>query len=81
VVSDIPGNRDWISHERNGLLFPPGDAIALASCLTRALADSELRLFARRINAGIIRERAVWDSNMGRVEEAFIGLVQPDAFS
>ena len=30
VVSDIPGNREWVIHRRTGLLFPTGDAEAVA---------------------------------------------------
>lgn len=38
VVSDIPGNREWVTHRRSGLLTPTGDAEALAAALKEAAA-------------------------------------------
>ncbi|HLQ66749.1 MAG TPA: glycosyltransferase [Candidatus Limnocylindrales bacterium] len=35
VVSDIEGNREWVTHRSEGLLVPPGDAEAVA----RAIAE------------------------------------------
>lgn len=42
VVSDIPANHAWVRHEREGILFPPGDPEALALSLRRILDDPEL---------------------------------------
>jgi len=57
VVSDIPANRPWVEHEKNGLLFPVGDDAALADCLERAFADEALRARAAPLNRRIARER------------------------
>lgn len=38
VVSDIPGNREWVTHRRSGLLVPTGDPEALAAALLEAAA-------------------------------------------
>lgn len=43
VVSDIPGCREEIEHERSGLLFATGEAGALVACLEQVLRDSDLR--------------------------------------
>ncbi len=43
VGTDIPGIRDQIQHEHNGLLVPPEDAAALAAALQRLLDDPSLR--------------------------------------
>lgn len=43
VAPDLPPVRALIEHERTGLLFPQGDAGALARALARLLADSSLR--------------------------------------
>ncbi|MEA2064359.1 MAG: glycosyltransferase [Gemmatimonadota bacterium] len=71
VVSDIPGNREWISHGRNGLCFNPGDPGALAECLIRAMKDSDLRGNARAENLGTIEKKALWENNMRLVEDRF----------
>lgn len=43
VASDLPGCREVIAHELDGLLVPPGDADALASALKNVMRDPELR--------------------------------------
>ena len=43
IVSDVPGNRDVVDHEVNGLRFAAGDAEALANCLDRLVGDEESR--------------------------------------
>ncbi|MFH1070268.1 MAG: glycosyltransferase [Candidatus Glassbacteria bacterium] len=74
VVTDLPGNREWIGHGRNGLLFPAGDHRALANCLVRAFEDRGLRENAGRIYIALVREKAVWQDNMELVERKFIEL-------
>jgi phosphatidylinositol alpha-mannosyltransferase len=43
VASDIPGYREVVRHEVEGLLVPPGDEEGLAAALLRLLADRELQ--------------------------------------
>jgi glycosyltransferase involved in cell wall biosynthesis len=43
VGADIPGVSDLIVHGRTGLLHSPGDAAALAACLTTCLTDRSTR--------------------------------------
>lgn len=43
VTTDCCGQRDVIAHDRNGLLFAPGDAEALAAEIGRAASDPQLR--------------------------------------
>lgn len=45
VATDVPGCRDLITNERNGLVVPYGDTIALRSAIVRLLED---RVTARR---------------------------------
>lgn len=42
VASDVAGNRDVVTHEVTGLLFPDGDAAAAARCLIRLRDDPAL---------------------------------------
>ncbi len=76
VVSDIPGNREWVGDGVNGLLFPPGDFGRLSECLRRAMTDHDLRRRARSHNLKLITARALWENNMQVVEERFIRLVR-----
>jgi glycosyltransferase involved in cell wall biosynthesis len=41
IASDIPGNTGLIHHLRNGLVFPSGDARALAGMLRFAVENPE----------------------------------------
>lgn len=43
IASDIPGYRNVATHGVDALLVPPGDAMALASCLREVLADESVR--------------------------------------
>lgn len=75
VVTDIAGNREWIRHEENGLLFPCGHDKALARCLERVAADEALRAQAARKNRQLVQERASWQRSMESVEQLFATLV------
>ncbi|MFQ5599324.1 MAG: glycosyltransferase [Candidatus Krumholzibacteriia bacterium] len=72
VASDIPGNREWITHAETGLLFPCGDDAALAACLQRAAGDADLRRRAAEANRRVVSERASWENNMRAVEQLFM---------
>ncbi|MGH8579193.1 MAG: glycosyltransferase family 4 protein [Gammaproteobacteria bacterium] len=43
VTTDVPGCREIVRHEENGLLVPPKDAQRLAEALHRLIDDSTLR--------------------------------------
>jgi glycosyltransferase involved in cell wall biosynthesis len=44
LLSDSGGAAEMLEHERNGLLFPPGDVDALTALLERLCKSSELRV-------------------------------------
>lgn len=71
VVSDIPANREWIAHGKNGFVVPARDPEALARAIVGAWRDPELRASARRKNAEIIEARADWYRNMSIVDDLF----------
>jgi L-malate glycosyltransferase len=60
LVSDIPGNREWVTPNHNGWLFPDGDAHALAEHICQAALQAgglaEMRRAARAV-AGRRRKR------------------------
>ena len=41
LVSDIPGNREWVTPGENGWLFPAGDAEALAQAILQAVEQRD----------------------------------------
>ncbi|UCD56002.1 MAG: glycosyltransferase [Candidatus Hydrogenedentota bacterium] len=72
VVADIPANREWIEDGKNGFLFPPGDAEALAEKIQACIRHPDLRAKAREINIGFIQQRAQWSLNV----EKLLGLYE-----
>ncbi len=57
IASDIPGPRDLIEDGRTGLLFPPGDAAALAQCVERLIGDpAYLRQLGQNARERIVTE-------------------------
>jgi glycosyltransferase involved in cell wall biosynthesis len=71
VATDIPANAQWIRHGENGLLYPPGDAAALAACLIRAASDRPLREAAAVENRRIVETRADWRVCVRRMDEVY----------
>ncbi len=71
LVSDIPGNREWITPGVQGWLFPDGDANALAEGLLRAVACRaqwpQMGQAARRL----AEQRADWSKNARLLEQAY----------
>lgn len=51
------GIPDIVADERNGLLVPPEDAVALAGAMARFAGDATLQ---RALAAGAARDRALW---------------------
>ena len=65
VVTDVKGNREAVTHDRNGLLVPFGDVPALASAILRILTEPDtaqrMSAEARRIAAERFDERLVFE--------------------
>lgn len=77
VVSDIPGNREWVRHGENGWLAPPGDAAAFADALVAAATLSrEQRSWIAAANRRVAERRADWRLGSGRLLEAYRSLAE-----
>jgi glycosyltransferase involved in cell wall biosynthesis len=75
VVSDIPGNREWIQEGEGGRLFPVGDARALAEALVATLGDEAFRQRARAHNRARVEADGDWARNVARIEARYETLV------
>lgn len=71
LVSDIPGNREWVEEGVNGWLFRDGDADDLAEKIQ--LAIKSRRSWGRMGKAArkTAEERADWRKNFGKLLEAY----------
>ncbi len=71
LVSDIPGNREWITPGENGWLFPDGDAPALAQAILNAYDQrAQLPEMGRRARQ-VAEQRADWSKNFLKLNDAF----------
>lgn len=64
VVSDIPGNREWIQNRRNGFLVPVKDSNALAEKIVFFLRNNKMREFVGNSNAELAKAQADWKQNV-----------------
>ena len=70
VVSDIPGNREWVTPD-SGVLFPRGDRSALARALI-SLADDPRRRAAAGVAARLTVEmQADWQANRAILRDVY----------
>lgn len=64
VVSDIPGNREWVVQRQNGYLITPGDSSAFGKVILEAATlDKNRRVEMAALNRAIIEQRADWNKN------------------
>ncbi len=70
VTTDVPGCRDVVGHEREGLLVPARDTAALAGAVARLLDDASLRV---RLGSAA-RVRAELEFGEGRVAATTLAL-------
>ena len=71
LVSDIPGNREWVVPGGKGWLFPTGDGKALAETIVR-LASAQVELDQMgRAGREVALKRADWRRNSKRLFEAY----------
>ncbi|MGH7731183.1 MAG: glycosyltransferase [Candidatus Eiseniibacteriota bacterium] len=75
VVTDIEGNREWVSEGEGARLFPPGDPGALAAALERALDARAWAEAARSRNRRVVEARGDRERNLDRIEALFRALV------
>ncbi len=71
LVSDIPGNREWIEEGGNGWLFRDGDADDLAEKILYALKH---RRSFKKIGEAARRtaeQKADWQKNFGKLLQAY----------
>lgn len=71
LVSDIPGNREWVVPGVHGWLFPDGDVHALAETIRQVYAHREALAEIRRQARFLAEERADWNKNFARLLQAY----------
>lgn len=70
ILSDIPGNREWITPGEQGWLFPDGDWQALAGVMERAILNvQELERMGKAARQ-LVETRADWQRNFPKLYTA-----------
>lgn len=77
IVSDVPGCRHFVRHEVEGLIVPPGDALALADALERLAIDRELRVRLGRAARAKILAGYTAAKVEAAIEEAYARCLAP----
>ena len=71
LVSDIPGNREWVNEGENGWLFPDGDAEALAAKILQVLNQRKSLPEIGSAARAVAEERADWKKNSAKLMQAY----------
>jgi glycosyltransferase involved in cell wall biosynthesis len=75
IVTDIPGNREWIENGVNGFLFPPKDPKALAEKIIELAENEPLRKRFGEKCFRIVKQRATWKESVARMEAIYKSLL------
>lgn len=71
LVSDIPGNREWVQDGVQGWLFPDGDEDALVAALVRAVQQRSQLTAMRTAARALAEQRADWNKNFPKLLHAY----------
>jgi L-malate glycosyltransferase len=71
IVSDIPGNQEWVTTGENGWLFSDGNADALAQAILKAYQQRDLLPELGRKARLMAEARADWEKNFPQLEDAY----------
>jgi glycosyltransferase involved in cell wall biosynthesis len=71
LVSDIPGNQEWVQEGVNGWLFPDGDADALERAILRAVDQRQRLPQMGQAAREIAGQRADWEKNFPELLKAY----------
>jgi glycosyltransferase involved in cell wall biosynthesis len=70
LVSDIPGNREWVQSGKQGWLFPAKDEFALAKAILVAEKSDRLKAMSRQARS-LAKEKANWAKNKRLLFQAY----------
>jgi len=71
LVSDIPGNREWVTPGENGWWFADGNADALAECILHAAKHRQQLIPMGQAARQIAEQHANWEHNFPRLLKAY----------
>ena len=75
IVTDIPGNKSWITHRENGQLIPIDNYEMLAEELIWSYENSDYRSLAVEKNRRFVEENADYKKNMKIISDKYHELI------
>jgi glycosyltransferase involved in cell wall biosynthesis len=75
IVTDIPGNREWIKNGENGLLFPVKDYKALAENIIKLLKDDATKKSLGKKAHDTVVKKANWRKNSKLLDDLIYSMV------
>jgi len=76
VVTDIPGNREWIRDSVNGFMFPPRNKAVLTEKIIHLAQNQKLReTFGRRC-VDTVKKRATWEHCVSKMQAVYETLLK-----
>jgi len=79
IVTDIPGNREWIRNGENGLLFPPKNPMGLAEKAIQLIENEDLRKSFGKKCFQIVKQKASWEDCVSKMERVYQPLLREKA--
>jgi L-malate glycosyltransferase len=71
LVSDIPGNREWVQHGVNGWLFKDGEVEGICQHILQAVENRSQLHGMGQAGRRTVESRADWDRNFNRLLDAY----------
>ncbi len=71
LVSDIPGNREWVEPGVNGWWFESGEIDSLVAGIQRAIENRDRLDDIGQAGRHVVEDRADWENNFPRLLEAY----------
>jgi glycosyltransferase involved in cell wall biosynthesis len=76
LVTDIPGNREWVEPGVNGWLFEDGNVDDLAQKLIFAINEAQLLQNMSKAGRQIAEDKADWEKNYPKLLAAYEAVLE-----
>ena len=76
IVTDIAGNREWITDGINGLLFPHRSPQALAEKAIKLIKNEDLRKRFGERCFQTVKQRASWTESVSKMERVYESIIR-----
>lgn len=71
LVSNIPGNREWVTPHQNGWLFEDGNSASLTDLICQVGCSPTLRTRYGEVSRAIVQKRADWRKNSQKLSDVY----------